>query len=93
MAPAAAPLVTVWTTDSCPYCESAKRLLQARNIPFTEKRIAYDDDAGWTEAAKRSGMKTMPQIYIGETLVGGFRELSALDASGKLRALFDGDPH
>jgi glutaredoxin 3 len=76
--------VTVYTSPSCPYCVRAKELLKRRNIPFEEVMIPWDDDAGWATMQKRSGMKTVPQIYIGEELVGGFMELNALDQAGEL---------
>jgi glutaredoxin 3 len=80
--------VTVYTSPSCPYCVRAKELLKRRNIPFEEVLVSWDDEAAWEAMEKRSGgMKTVPQIYVDEKLVGGFTELSALDQSGELAKL------
>ena len=80
--------VTVYTSPSCPYCVRAKELLKRRNIPFEEVLVSWDDEAAWEAMKKRSGgMKTVPQIYVDEKLVGGFTELSALDQAGELTKL------
>jgi len=80
--------VTVYTSPSCPYCIRAKDLLQRRSIAFEEILISWDDEAGWEAMKKKSGgMKTVPQIYIDEKLVGGYTELAALDQSGELAKL------
>lgn len=77
--------VTVYTSPSCPYCVRAKELLKRRNVPFQEILIQWDDEAGWeTMRIKSGGMKTVPQIYIDDKLVGGYTELAALDQSGEL---------
>lgn len=76
--------VIVYTAPSCPYCVRAKDLLKRRNVVFQEILISWDDEAGWKEAEKRSGMKTMPQIFIDGKCVGGYTELAALDQSGDL---------
>jgi glutaredoxin 3 len=77
--------ITVYTGPSCPYCVRAKDLLQRRNLPFEEIAVTWEDEAGWEAMMKRSnGMKTVPQIYIGEELVGGYTDLAALDSAGKL---------
>ncbi|MGZ3653802.1 MAG: glutaredoxin domain-containing protein [Bdellovibrionota bacterium] len=79
--------VIVYTAPSCPYCVQAKELLKRRAVPFQEILIGWDDEAGWKEAEKRSGMKTMPQIFIDGKIVGGYTELAALDRSGELATL------
>jgi len=79
--------VTVYTMDFCPYCERAKKLLKERGVAYKEVRVAEDDDAAWDELYKRSGMKTMPQIFAGDKLIGGFTELSALDQQCGLTSL------
>jgi glutaredoxin 3 len=79
--------VTVYTMDYCPYCERAKALLKQRNIPFEEVRVAEDDDKQWEALHQRSGMRTMPQIFAGERLIGGFSELSQEDARDQLASL------
>lgn len=71
--------VIVYTMDYCPYCERAKRLLEQRGVPFEEIRVAEDDDSKWDELYLRSGMRTMPQIFAGDQLIGGYTELAELD--------------
>jgi len=78
---------TVYTMAWCPYCESAKRLLKERGIAFEEIKLGDGDDAAWDALEKRSGMKTMPQIFHGERLIGGYRELAAEDAKDQLASL------
>ena len=72
---------------TCPYCISAKRLLDSRNVPFEEILVDYDDDAMWEAMEKRSGMKTVPQIYHNDQLIGGFPELQRQDGIDKLDSL------
>ncbi|MBL7714215.1 MAG: glutaredoxin [Bdellovibrionales bacterium] len=73
------PKVTVYTMDYCSYCEAAKALLKRKGIAFQEIRLDDDDEQAWRDLEKRSGMKTMPQIFMksgdAEKLIGGYREL------------------
>jgi glutaredoxin 3 len=78
--------VTMYTTDICPYCESAKALLGKRGIAYQEINLARDPD-GRAELSHKTGMYTFPQIVIGDEPIGGFRELLAADRSGRLPAL------
>lgn len=75
--------VTVYTTDFCPYCQNAKRLLSQKGVPFSEINLSSKPDE-LTALKKRTGMRTVPQIFIGEELVGGFTELLALEQSKEL---------
>ncbi len=79
--------VIVYSMKSCPYCVSAKQLLKNRNVPFEEILVGYDDDAMWEAMEKRSGMKTVPQIFLDDRLIGGLPELQSLDAADKLESL------
>jgi glutaredoxin 3 len=79
-------LVTVYTTEHCSLCTSAKTLLERRGIPFTEVNLAKDPD-GRAQLAQRTGMITFPQILIDEQPLGGFRELLAADKQGLLADL------
>lgn len=79
-------LVTMYTTDHCPYCASAKALLAKRGIAYEEINLARDPD-GRAELQERTGMFTFPQIVIGEQTLGGFTELRAADRAGRLREL------
>ena len=79
--------VTVYTMDHCPYCERAKALLNQRGVDYEEKRVPMDDDSAWDALEKKTGMKTMPQILHGETLIGGFNDLAAIDQKDQLASL------
>jgi glutaredoxin 3 len=76
--------VTVYTMESCPYCLRAKELLKRRGIPFKEVLVPMDDDAQWDALEKKSGLKTMPQIFAGDRLVGGYTELAEQDSKDQL---------
>jgi glutaredoxin 3 len=78
--------VTVYTTDQCSRCVSAKVLLSRRNIAYEEINLAKDPD-GRTELAERTGMVTFPQIVIDGKTIGGFDELLAADRAGRLSEL------
>ncbi len=79
--------VTVYTMNYCPYCTAAKKLLQQKGIAFEEVFVAEDDEATWKMLEKKTGYKTMPQIFIDSKFVGGFSELTRIDESGELDAL------
>lgn len=84
------PKVTIYTTPFCPYCHSAKALLRRKNIEFSEIDVSYDAQERQRMTAKANGRRTVPQIFIGETHVGGSDELHALDRQGKLDPLLAG---
>ncbi len=76
--------VTVYTSQSCPYCVRAKDLLQRRGIPFEEILVGWDDEEAWKKMYERSGMKTVPQIFVGDKCLGGYTDIAALDQAGNL---------
>lgn len=79
--------VTMYTTAVCPFCIHAKQLLKARGVETIEE-IRIDLEPAERDAMMaKTGRRTVPQIYIGSTHVGGFDDLSALDAQGRLLAL------
>jgi glutaredoxin 3 len=78
--------VTLYTTESCPFCTSAKALLARRGIAYEEVNLARDPD-GRIELMERTGMFTFPQIVIGDQALGGFTELLAADRAGRLNEL------
>ncbi|NYT65456.1 glutaredoxin 3 [Alcaligenaceae bacterium] len=79
--------VTMYTTAVCPYCVRAEMLLKQRGVAEIEKiRIDMDPEQR-VSMMERTGRRTVPQIYIGETHVGGYDDLAALDRSGDLAAL------
>ncbi len=78
--------VTIYTTKICPYCVRAKDLFKRKGVAYTE--IDASDDAVREDMiVKAGGRRTVPQIFVGETHVGGCDELYALDREGKLDGL------
>jgi glutaredoxin 3 len=78
--------VEIYTTSMCPYCARAKRLLSDKGVAFTEIDVA--DSAKRAAMVERAhGGYTVPQIFIGDTHVGGCDDLYALDSAGKLDPL------
>jgi glutaredoxin 3 len=78
--------VTLYTTDACPFCISAKQLLAKREIAYEEINLARDPD-GRSELIEKTGMVTFPQIVIDGESLGGFQELLAADRAGTLPQL------
>jgi len=79
--------VKMYSTAVCPYCIMAERLLLAKGVDHIEK-IRVDLDPQQRELMmQQTGRRTVPQIYIGQTHVGGFDDLSVLDRNGKLDEL------
>ena len=82
--------VTLYSTAVCPYCVRAERLLEAKGVTGIEKiRVDLDPEQRMLMMQK-TGRRTVPQIYIGDTHVGGFDDLHALDQAGKLDPLLQG---
>lgn len=79
--------VTIYTTMICPYCLRAKQLLKKKNVDFTEIDVSMDRAKRFEMTVRASGRQTVPQIFIGETHVGGCDDLYALDRAGKLDVL------
>jgi glutaredoxin 3 len=82
--------VTMYSTGMCPYCVQAERLLAAKGVTAIEKIRVDLDPARREEMMTRSGRRTVPQIYIGTTHVGGYDDLVALDRAGGLDPLLVG---
>jgi glutaredoxin 3 len=78
--------VTLYTTDNCPFCIGAKKLLGKREIAYTEINLARDPD-GRQQLIDKTGMYTFPQIVIDGESLGGFQELQAADKTGRLPEL------
>jgi len=79
--------VRMYTTPICPYCVRAKQLLKKKGVEVEEVDVFMDTDARAEMEAKSQGRKTVPQIFVGETHVGGCDDLYALDRAGKLDPL------
>lgn len=82
--------VTMYTTAVCPYCVRAKQLLKARGVEHIEEIRIDQDPAQRQHMMERTGRRTVPQIFIGSTHVGGCDDLQALDARGGLLPLLQG---
>ena len=83
--------VRMYTTEICPYCVRAKRLLNARGVSEIEEIRVDLDPERRDEMMQKTGRRTVPQIFIGETHVGGCDDLHALDAAGRLLPLLAGE--
>ncbi len=81
------PKIKIYTTPICPYCVRAKQLLKKKGAPFEEIDVFMDSDARKEMESATDGARTVPQIFIGETYVGGCDDLYALDSKGELDPL------
>jgi len=80
------PRVLMYATAACPFCQSAERLLLAKGAQIDKIRVDLEPERR-AEMTKKSGRRTVPQIWIGERHVGGCDELYALDRRGELDKL------
>ena len=78
--------VTIYTTDPCSFCTRVKSLLAARGVEFAEINLSKDP-AGRLQLAQRTGMMSLPQVLVGDTLLGGFAELQSAVEDGRLQQL------
>lgn len=83
----AMPDIEIYSTAYCGYCMAAKHLLQAKGLKWREFHVDADAEARAAMARRTGGARTVPQIFINGTWVGGFDELAAAERSGTLRAL------
>ena len=81
--------VIVYSTAVCPYCVRAERLLESKGVAVQKIRVDLDPEER-IKMMERTGCRTVPQIYVGDTHVGGFDDLYALDQAGKLDPLLNG---
>lgn len=79
--------VEIYTTPFCPYCHAAKRLLDRKGVAYAEIDVSRDPDLRMAMIQRANGRRTVPQIFIGNTHVGGSDDLHALEAAGKLDPL------
>ena len=82
--------VTIYTRMMCSYCAAAKRLLERKGVDYVEHDASFSQELR-QEMMTRSGRTTFPQIFIGDTHVGGSDELHALDREGRLDAMLGAD--
>ena len=81
------PQVLMYSTQVCPYCVMAEKLLQKKRVSNLEKILIDKDPAQREIMMTKTGRRTVPQIYIGDTHVGGYDDLVALDRAGQLDLL------
>jgi glutaredoxin 3 len=82
--------VEIYTTPICPYCHSAKRLLDRKGVSYREIDVSGDPSERAAMTQRARGRRTVPQIFVGDTHVGGSDDLHALDQAGKLDLLLAG---
>ena len=78
--------VEIYTTPICPYCHAAKALLADKGVDYVEKSVV-DPEARALMVERAHGRRTVPQIFIGDTHVGGYDDMAALDRRGQLDPL------
>lgn len=83
------PKIEVYSTAVCPYCVSAKNLLKAKGLEWTEVRIDTDPVQRDAMLTRSGGRRSVPQIFVNDQHVGGFDDLVAADRSGKLTQLLE----
>lgn len=76
-------MIKIYTKNFCPYCTRAKQLFTSLDIPFEEEDIT-DSPEKIVELEKKSGMLTVPQIFVGEKCLGGYSDVAKLHEEGKL---------
>lgn len=81
--------ITLYTTRFCPFCFAAKRLLNQKGLEFDEIDVSGDPETRAVMIQRAGGRRTVPQIFVGDTHVGGFDDLNALEREGKLDPLLN----
>lgn len=84
------PRIQIYTTRTCPFCIRAKALLEQKGAKFDETDVGADASKRAAMTQRANGKRTVPQIFIGDTHVGGCDELFALDRAGKLDPMLKG---
>lgn len=82
--------VEIYTTPICPYCNAAKRLLDRKGVTYREIDVSRDAALRQAMVQRANGRRSVPQIFVGSTHVGGSDDLHALDHAGKLDPLLAG---
>jgi glutaredoxin 3 len=77
----------MYSSEFCPYCQMAERLLRAKGVTQIDKIRVDLEPEKRVEMMEKTGLRTVPQIFIGETHVGGYEELAALERAGALDKL------
>lgn len=79
--------ITIYSLEHCGYCKRAKQLLLDNDISFKEVVVGDNDHCTRSELEERSGMKTFPQIFNGNSVIGGFKDLSKLAEDSDLKSI------
>jgi glutaredoxin 3 len=82
--------VEIYTARYCPYCHWAKELLKRKGVDFTEFDVTGDPELRRAMTLRAGGANTVPQIFVGETHIGGCDDLYALEEAGRLDSLLNG---
>ena len=82
--------VTIYTRALCGYCAAAKRLLDSKGVAYVERDATFSPELRQEMIARANGRSTFPQIFIGDTHVGGCDDLHALERDGRLDPLLVG---
>ncbi len=81
--------ITIYSTTHCPYCIKAKALFDRKNLKYEEIDVTGDDEARSELIKKSNGLRTVPQIFIGDKHVGGCDDIYMLDSRGELDKLIE----
>jgi glutaredoxin 3 len=81
--------VTIYRTSYCPYCDMAERLFKSLDVDYEKIDVTGDDAARASLVERTGGKRTVPQIFIGETSIGGFTDAQALADKGELQKMLD----
>ena len=85
------PAITIYTTSTCPFCHRARQLLTRKGVAFDEIDVGRQPERRAEMMQRANGRRTVPQIFIGSVHIGGCDDLHALDESGRLDRLLQGD--
>ncbi|MBK7891085.1 MAG: glutaredoxin 3 [Bdellovibrionales bacterium] len=78
--------ITIYTKDNCPYCDRAKAFFTSKGWPFTAINFEHKPEE-FTALKNRTGLMTVPQIFFGEKLIGGYTDMMAIERDGHLDTL------
>lgn len=79
--------VVIYTTNSCPYCQSAKNLFRKLNVTFEEVSLNDNHELRQKLSKENNGWRTVPMIFINDKFMGGFDDVNKLHESGELKKL------
>jgi len=83
--------VVIYGNEFCAYCSAARMLFTKKGVPFEDILISREPDRFDEMLAKSGGLRTVPQVFVGDVHVGGFDDLCSLDKNGELDKLLAGE--